>query len=225
MRAFANRSKILAGWSGRERFSSARHRLSPWLAVLHLLSCRITTQREKSIAARYIVNQPAGCSNCVVDPSRSTGALLGKSDYEMLAAFRYTLRRFLSFSEAAARAIGLASQQYQALLAVKGCPGRESITINELAQQLLIKHNSAVGLVNRLEAEGLVRRQPAPADRRKVEIALTAKGTRALQRLAVTHHAELSRIGPQLRDFLEYVSPPLGTQTPAPRSARPAGRR
>jgi DNA-binding MarR family transcriptional regulator len=180
---------------------------------------------QKSIAARYIVNRRSGCSNGAVDPTTPTRALLGKSDYERLATFRYTLRRFLSFSEAAARAIGLASQQYQALLAVKGFPGRESITINELAQQLLIKHNSAVGLVDRLEAEGLVRRQPAPADRRKVEIALTAKGTRVFQRLAATHHAELSRIGPQLRDFLEYVSPALGVQTPAKASPRPTSRR
>jgi len=133
-------------------------------------------------------------------------ARLGKSDYEMLAAFRYTLRGFLSFSEAAARDIGLASQQYQALLAVKGYPGRDAITINELAQQLLIKHNSAVGLVDRLEAEGLVRRQAGAKDRRKVDILLTPKGTRVFERLAATHHAELARIEPQLRQFLEYVS-------------------
>jgi DNA-binding MarR family transcriptional regulator len=133
-------------------------------------------------------------------------ARLGKSDYQMLASFRYTLRRFLAFSEAAARDIGLASQQYQALLVVKGYPGGGAITINELARQLLIKHNSAVGLVDRLEAEGLVRRQPAARDRRKVDLLLTAKGTRVFERLAATHHAELARIEPQLRQFLEYVS-------------------
>jgi DNA-binding MarR family transcriptional regulator len=126
----------------------------------------------------------------------------------MLAAFRYTLRRFLSFSETAARRIGIASQQYQALLAVKGYPGRDSITISELAQQLLIKHNSAVGLVDRLVGQGLVRRRAASADRRKVDVVLTLRGTRVFERLAATHHAELGRIGPQLRDFLEYVAPP-----------------
>jgi DNA-binding MarR family transcriptional regulator len=147
-------------------------------------------------------------SESVKDASRpAAGARLGKSDYEKLSAFRYTLRRFLSFSEAAAREIGLASQQYQALLAVRGFPGRDAITVNELAQRLLIKHNSAVGLVNRLEAEGLVRRQAAVGDRRKVDIVLTPKGTLAFERLAATHHAELARIGPELRNFLEYVSP------------------
>ncbi len=135
----------------------------------------------------------------------SDGMGLGKFDYEKLAAFRHTLRRFLMFSESAAREIGLASQQYQALLAVRGHPGRDAIAISELAEQLLIKHNSAVGLVDRLEAEGLVRRQPSTADRRKVDIVLTSKGTRRFERLARTHHAELARIGPQLREFLEYV--------------------
>jgi DNA-binding MarR family transcriptional regulator len=158
----------------------------------------------------------------VEDSRRAKGANLGKSDYEMLAAFRFTLRRFLSFSEAAARRIGLASQQYQALLAVKGCPGRDAITISELAQQLLIKHNSAVGLVNRLEAQGLVRRQAATADRRKVDIVLTSKGTRAFERLAAAHHAELGRIGPRLKDFLEYVSRPPRVESASKGRARAA---
>ena len=156
----------------------------------------------------------------VADAKTPGSATLGKSDYERLAAFRYTLRRFLSFSEAAARDIGLASQQYQALLAVKGCPGRDAITVNELARQLLIKHNSAVGLVNRLEGEGLVRRQAAVGDRRKVDIVLTPKGTRAFERLAATHHAELARIGPELRDFLEYVLRPSAS-SPVVNAVRP----
>lgn len=153
------------------------------------------------------------------DAEKPPGTRLGKSDYERLAAFRYTLRRFLSFSEAAAREIGLASQQYQALLAVKGFAGREAITVNELAQQLLIRHNSAVGLVNRLEAEGLVRRQSAVEDRRKVDILLTPKGSLAFERLAATHHAELARIGPELRDFLKYLSRPP-PPAPAPNAKR-----
>ena len=149
---------------------------------------------------------------------------LGKSDYERLAAFRHTLRRFLSFSEAAARAIGLASQQYQALLAVRGCPGRDAITINELARQLLIKHNSAVGLVDRLQSEGLVRRRADTLDRRRVEVVLTPKGARAFERLARTHHAELTRIEPQLKDFLDYVSARPGRNTAIRMHDGPDGR-
>jgi DNA-binding MarR family transcriptional regulator len=139
---------------------------------------------------------------------------LDKSEYEILAAFRYTLRRFLSFSEAAAGEVGLAPQQYQALLAVKGYPGREVVTINELAHQLLIKHNSAVGLVDRLEEEGLVARQTAMDDRRKVNVRLTAKGSRVFQKLAAANRLELQRIGPELSSFLDYFSHPLGEARP-----------
>jgi DNA-binding MarR family transcriptional regulator len=131
---------------------------------------------------------------------------LDPSEYEVLAAFRYTLRHFLSFSEAAAAEVGLAAQQYQALLAIRGCPGRDALTINELANVLLIKHNSAVGLVDRLESEGLVKRSIAPEDRRKVNVRLTRKGVRVFERLAVVHRDELRRIGPKLGEFLEYFS-------------------
>jgi DNA-binding MarR family transcriptional regulator len=137
---------------------------------------------------------------------------LDPAEYQVLAAFRYALRRFLSFSESAAAEVGLAAQQYQALLAIKGRPGNENVTINELANSLLIKHNSAVGLVDRLEAEGLVRRSVATDDRRKVNLRLTAKGSRVFERLAAAHREELRRIGPELSEFLEYFSGPAGRE-------------
>src|SRR3569832_1651151 len=71
---------------------------------------------------------------------------LSKAEYELLAAFRYALRQFLRFSEEAARAVGIEAQQHQALLAVKGFPGRDRITISELAERLQIRHHSAVGM-------------------------------------------------------------------------------
>ena len=131
---------------------------------------------------------------------------LDPCEYEVLAAFRYTLRHFLSFSETAAAEMGLAAQQYQALLAIKGRQGRDVVTINELAHLLLIKHNSAVGLVDRLEAEGLVKRAIAPEDRRKVNLRLTRKGARVFEQLAAVHRDELRRIGPKLSEFLDYFS-------------------
>jgi len=145
---------------------------------------------------------------------RRTRRPLAPAEYEVLAAFRYTLRHFLSFSEAAAAEVGLASQQYQALLAIKGTPGRDSVTINELANLLLIKHNSAVGLVDRLESEGLVRRSIAPEDRRKVNVRLTRKGVRVFERLATVHRDELRRIGPKLTEFFEYFSQQASAKRP-----------
>ncbi|MHB8453635.1 MAG: MarR family winged helix-turn-helix transcriptional regulator [Acidiferrobacterales bacterium] len=89
-----------------------------------------------------------------------------KAEYEMLAAFRYALRQFLRFSENIVAKIGLTPQQHQAMLAVKGYPDRDTATIGELAERLQIKHNSAVGLVDRLVTQRLMVRHPASGDRR-----------------------------------------------------------
>lgn len=129
-----------------------------------------------------------------------------KSDYMMLLSFRCMLREFLQFSEKAAKRIGVAPQQYQALLAIKGFPERERITINEMAEKLMIRHNSAVGLVNRMEKEGLVKRYPSLEDRREVHVTLTSRGMRIFEKLAAAHREELSRIGPQLRSFSRHFS-------------------
>jgi DNA-binding MarR family transcriptional regulator len=129
-------------------------------------------------------------------------AKLREHEYQQLAAFRRALREFMRFSEAEAEKGGLSAQHYQALLIVRACPEGERITINDLARQLLIRHNSAVGLVDRLSKQGLVAREPAPEDGRKVYLRLTAKGERLLERLAEVHREELRRIGPQLEALL-----------------------
>jgi len=130
-----------------------------------------------------------------------------KADYEALAAFRYALRQFIRFSEEAAVAEGLSPQQHQALLAIKGFPGRDAVTIGELAERLQIRHHSAGGLVDRLEAEGYVERKPSEEDARKVFVALTARGLRALEHLSAAHRQELRRIGPTFRALLDEVAP------------------
>ena len=136
---------------------------------------------------------------------RRRSAHLDASEYQQLASFRYALRRFLRFSEAAAEKVGLTAQHYQALLAVCATPGGR-VTINDLAQQLLIRHNSAVGLVDRLSDQGLVAREPSPEDGRKVHLRLTAKGDRILEKLAEVHREELRRIGPQLEGLLHEIT-------------------
>jgi DNA-binding MarR family transcriptional regulator len=136
-----------------------------------------------------------------------TGAVpsLREADYARLAAFRQTLRAFLHFSEAAARHVGLTAQHYQAMLALRGAPPDTRLTINDLARQLLIRHNSAVGLVDRLAVQGLVARKRAALDRRKVELLLTARGERLLERLAGVHQQELHRVGPLLDRLLRAL--------------------
>ncbi len=136
----------------------------------------------------------------------SNSPTITKTEYEVLAEFRYTLRRFMSFSENAAKEVGITPQQHQALLAIRGFPGREQITIRELSDRLQIKHHSAVGLLNRLEAERLITRSPARDDRRKVFICLTARGVSILERLSDIHRQELQRLTPQLRSLLRGIN-------------------
>jgi DNA-binding MarR family transcriptional regulator len=138
-------------------------------------------------------------------PKRRRSAHLDASEYRALASFRYSLRSFLRFSEAAAEKVGLTAQHYQALLAVCAAADRH-VTINDLARQLLIRHNSAVGLVDRLSAQGLVVREPSAQDGRKVYLRLTSKGDRVLEKLAEVHREELRRIGPQLEALLHGIT-------------------
>ena len=132
--------------------------------------------------------------------------ITSKTEYEVPAEFRYTLRRFMSFSKNAAEEIGLTPQQHQALLAIKGFPGREQITVGELSERLQIKHHSAVGLANRLEAENLINRSAGLTDRRMVFISLTEYGLSILEKLSTIHREELRRLTPQLRLLLERIT-------------------
>lgn len=136
---------------------------------------------------------------------------LTKAEYEMLAAFRFALRQFLRFSEEAAQAAQLTPQQHQALLAIKGFPGRDTLNISELAERLQLKHHSAVELIDRLENEALVRRAPDASDGRKVVIGLTTRGEQVLEKLSEAHREQLRRLGPQLTRLLNELSGRAGT--------------
>lgn len=135
-----------------------------------------------------------------------TAESLTKEDYELIAEFRYTLRKFLGFSEAAAISHKVSSQQYQALLAIEGFPSRNWVTIGELAEQLRIAHHSAVGLVNRMETLRLVRRSKSDEDGRRVQVFLTSKGMGVLEKLYRAHRQELKTIGPKLIGLLHKAS-------------------
>jgi DNA-binding MarR family transcriptional regulator len=128
-----------------------------------------------------------------------------KAHYETLAALRHTLRAFLHFSEAAAADAGLTARQHQAMLAIKGFAGRDHASVGEVAQRLHLRHHSVVGLVDRLEKRQLVRRAPSKADRRRVDVYLTARGEALLEKLSAAHLAELRQHGPELHRLLGAV--------------------
>jgi DNA-binding MarR family transcriptional regulator len=120
---------------------------------------------------------------------------LDDADYARLLEFRDGLRTFLRWSEDQAQAAGLTAKQHQLLLAIRGHDGDPSL--GDVATHLLLRHHSAVELVDRAEATGLVRRFHDPHDSRVVRVHLTDLGERRLRTLSSTHLEELSRLRPR----------------------------
>ena len=110
-----------------------------------------------------------------------------------LAQFRYQLRRFLHFSERAAREAGVTPQQHQLMLGVAGFTGRGWANISELAEFLQTRHNAVVALVSRACRKGLVKKTAAADDMRVMRVELSAKGWKVLLRLSALHRKELER--------------------------------
>lgn len=127
---------------------------------------------------------------------------LRHADFRLLAEFRFVLRRFMQFSEDAAAKVGLEPQQHQALLVIKAYEGEGRPSIGHIAEQLGVRHHSAVGLVDRLVAAELLTRKTDVADRRRVELGLTAKANRTLEALSSAHRDELRLMAPMLRATL-----------------------
>ncbi len=130
-------------------------------------------------------------------------------EFLRLAGFRGFLRAFHTFSEQAAHALGLTSLQYQTLLAIKVLGSPAPVTVKALSDSLLIKHNSTVGLVDRIEHLGLVERRQSTDDRRSVVVVLTRRGQRALDGLAAQHRLELRRVAPQLLRYARAFAQPV----------------
>ena len=124
-------------------------------------------------------------------------------DFGALAEFRYQLRKFLAFSEEAAGKAGLTPQQYQALLAIKGFSRPDPVSVGDLARYLLVRHHSAVELVDRMTRLKLLCRTVDDSDARRVLVRLTAKGEQKLRNLAKIHFEELRSASPALTGILK----------------------
>ena len=131
---------------------------------------------------------------------------LSNADYRSLAAFRYQIRKFLSFSEQAARAAGVEPQQHQLLLAVRGLPTGLRPTIRAIAERLCVQHHTAVALVDKLEARGLLQRERSTLDRREVLLRLTESGSELLRSLSAKHRQQLQTVGPALLAALQGIA-------------------
>jgi DNA-binding MarR family transcriptional regulator len=130
---------------------------------------------------------------------------LTRADIQRVAEFRFQLRRFLHFSSAAAEQSGLRPQQYQLLQCVHGMPDELDPTIANVAARMLLKHNSAVELVDRTIEQGLLVRTPDAVDQRRILLRVTPQGQSVLASLAAYHLEELEQSGPELIRALRRV--------------------
>lgn len=150
------------------------------------------------------IRKAPGGTRTAAKPKR-VGTGLTKANYIALSDFRFALRRFLAFSESAAKQAGLTPQQHQALLTIKGAQDADSVSIRLLAERLLINHNTAVELVDRLVAAGLVERSRDAEDRRRARLELTDIAERRLQSLSAAHLKELQTVRPALMNLLKQL--------------------
>ncbi|MGA7340566.1 MAG: MarR family winged helix-turn-helix transcriptional regulator [Terracidiphilus sp.] len=170
-------------------------------------------QRNGFRAGRAVLRKPAAHA-----PSLDVAHL------QRLAEFRFQLRRFLHFSQAAAEQAGLRNQQYQMLQCVGGMPVGVEPTIVNVAARMLLKHNSAVELVDRAIEQGLLRRSADRDDHRRILLRVTPQGERMLASLAEFHSQELEQSGPELVRALQHVlhasrrSPERGPEPAAPKA-------
>jgi len=134
-------------------------------------------------------------------------------DYRALAELRYRIRHFLRDGDAVARAAGLEPQQYQLLLMIRGLPQGEEATIRTLAERLALRHHSAVGLIDRLEARGFVHRNRGRDDRRQVLVSLLPRGERILEKVARRRIDELHSYGRELASAIERLLQRAGSSS------------
>jgi DNA-binding MarR family transcriptional regulator len=132
---------------------------------------------------------------------------LTDADYEDLLALRTGLRRFLRWTEQQAEEAGLTPAQHQLLLAIRGHSDPNGPTIGEVADYLLLRHHSAVGLIDRADAAGLVERVRDPEDHRLVRLQLTATGTKRLEALSAHDLEELQRMARKLPSVWRGLMP------------------
>ena len=142
-------------------------------------------------------------------------------NFKAMAELRYQIRRFLRFSENAARQVGIEPQQHQLLLAVRGLPDTLKPTVGVLAERMQLQHHSTVELIDRLVDRGFLCRLRATDDRRQVFVKLTHDGEHFLKKLSLHHLQELQSTGPKFVKVLQSLIDSAGFAAPAARDSEP----
>jgi DNA-binding MarR family transcriptional regulator len=87
---------------------------------------------------------------------------------------------------------GLPIAWYDVLLHLDEAPD-DGLRMRDLADAVVISKSGLTGLVDRMEAAGLVARRPDPADRRAIAVTLTAEGRRRFRVAARRHREDIAR--------------------------------
>lgn len=146
---------------------------------------------------------------------------LDQPDFEHLVELRTGLRRFLRWSEDQANAAGLTPAKHQLLLAIRGHPGPVGPTIGELADHLVLRHHSTVGMVDRAVKDGLVKRNPDGTSKRVVRVTLTPEGAAKLDALAAAHVEEIAHLAPTMHTLWRQLENGTDGKAPHPAARRP----
>src|SRR5262245_34421668 len=141
-------------------------------------------------------------------------------DFRAMAELRYQIRRFLHFSEHAARQAGIEPQQHQLMLAVRGLPDNLKPTIGVLAERMQLQHHSTVELIDRLVERGFIFRLRANDDRRRVLVKLTRDGEEFLKKLSLHHLQEWQSAGPKLVKVLQHLIEDVESPGPTDKQSR-----
>ncbi len=131
---------------------------------------------------------------------------LSDADYERLAELRYGLRRFLHWSSEQARKAGITPTQHQLLLAIRSSRDPRGATVGEVAEVLIIRHHSAVGLIDRAQEAGLIERERDPDTQSVVHLKLTDFGALTLSALSEVHLRELAQLAPTMQTLFAALS-------------------
>ena len=135
----------------------------------------------------------------------ATPTRLTDEDYRRLLEFRTAIRKFLKYSKSQAAKLDLTPTQHQLLLAIRGHNEQRGPTIGDVAEYLLIRHHSAVELVDRAEAAGLVRRHTDRDDQRVVRLSLSRSGAGKLAKISAANLNEIARLGPGFREVWKGI--------------------
>jgi DNA-binding MarR family transcriptional regulator len=133
---------------------------------------------------------------------------LTDDDYQQLADLRYGLRRFLHWSSEQARRTGITPTQHQLLLAIRSSRNPRGATVSEVAEVLIIRHHSAVGLIDRAQEAGLIERERDPDTQSVVHLRLTEFGALTLSALSEVHLRELAQLAPTMQALFAALSEP-----------------